>query len=89
MEKQILHVFCEYDLPPYISYVGILRRFNAKGNAVLENGYVFKPLYIIPDEKGNELQEALRELFNEYYKEEQELHEKYKEFGKQLFGKTK
>lgn len=85
MQEQILHIFCSYDLPPYISYVGIVKRFTDKGNAVLESGYVFKPLYIIPDEKGNELREALRRLFDAYHDEEQELYEKYRKLGKQLF----
>jgi len=87
MKKQTLYAFWDYDLCPYV-LGGIVEEFTGSGKVRIKgyDGMAFKPIAIIPDQKGKDALKLLKELREKYAKEEKELKTRYKEIIQGIIG---
>lgn len=89
MKEQTIYAFWTYDLCPYF-LGGEVIEFNDDGSVKVKGYYPhifgFKPVAIIPGEKGKKVNDELNLMMNEYRREESELKTKYYNKAKELLG---
>lgn len=87
MKKQTLYAFWNYDLCPYV-LGGIVTEFTESGKVRVKgyDGMAFKPIAIIPDQKGADALKLVKELRSKYDQEEKELKAKYKNMTRGIIG---
>lgn len=71
-----LMAFWNYDIFPYV-VSGKVEKINEDGSIQSLGNHTFKPIIILPESNGREIQKEIDIIKSKFEKEKKELHKKY------------